>query len=70
MNPFEAAEKDGRPASCKRSWKPCLRDSKRFADSGAWGWAEFDYDAASDTFTPLGTGAKCGIRVRYEKITF
>ena len=37
-----------------------VRDSKRFADSGAWGWAEFDYDAASDTFKPLGTGAKCG----------
>jgi hypothetical protein len=28
------------------------RDSKRFADSGGWGWAAFDYDAASDTFTP------------------
>jgi hypothetical protein len=26
-----------------------VRDSKRFADGGAWGWAEFDYDAASDT---------------------
>ncbi len=37
-----------------------VRDSKRFADSGAWGWAEFDYDAASDTFKPLGTGARCG----------
>src|SRR6476469_7672202 len=28
------------------------RDSKRFADSGGWGWAAFNYDAASDTFTP------------------
>ena len=37
-----------------------VRDSKRFADSGNWGWAQFNYDAASDTFTPLGTGAKCG----------
>ncbi len=36
------------------------RDSKRFADTGNWGWAEFDYDAASDTFTPLGSGANCG----------
>jgi hypothetical protein len=36
------------------------RDSKRFADSGSWGYAEFDYNAASDTFTPLGTDAKCG----------
>jgi Cytochrome P460 len=37
-----------------------VRDSKRFADSGAWGYAEFDYDAASDTFKPFSTGAKCG----------
>src|SRR5205807_1870505 len=29
-----------------------VRESKRFADSGGWGWAVFDYDAASDTFTP------------------
>jgi len=44
------------------------RDSKRFADSGGWGWAVFDYDAASDAFKP-GTAeskppqandAKCG----------
>ena len=46
-----------------------VKDSKRFADSGGWGWAAFKYDAASDTFTP-GTGAdqppqandaKCGL---------
>ena len=37
-----------------------VRDSKRFADSGNWGYAQFNYDAASDTFTPLGTGANCG----------
>jgi len=45
-----------------------VKDSKRFADSGGWGWAVFDYDAQSDTFTP-GTvadkppqdnDAKCG----------
>jgi hypothetical protein len=44
------------------------KDSKRFADSGGWGWAVFDYDAASDRFMP-GTladsppqadDAKCG----------
>jgi len=29
-----------------------VKDSKRFADSGGWGWAVFDDDAASDTFTP------------------
>lgn len=45
-----------------------LRDSKRFADSGNWGYAQFNYDAASDTFTPAtladhppqGNDAKCG----------
>src|SRR5215813_510421 len=29
-----------------------VKDSKRFADSGGWGWAVFNYDAASNTFTP------------------
>src|SRR6202161_4350822 len=33
-----------------------VKDSKRFADSGGWGYAVFDYDAASDTFAP-GTSA-------------
>jgi hypothetical protein len=45
-----------------------VKDSKRFADSGAWGYAVFDYDPASDTFTPgtlegtppQGNDAKCG----------
>jgi hypothetical protein len=45
-----------------------VKDSKRFADSGGWGWAVFDYDATSDTFTPgtltdkppQGNDAKCG----------
>jgi hypothetical protein len=37
-----------------------VRDSKRFPDTGNWGYAEFDYDVASDTFKPLGTGTNCG----------
>jgi|SRR5262249_40764672 len=45
-----------------------VRDSKRFADSGNWGWAAFKYDAASGTFTPATSAdqppqehdAKCG----------
>ncbi len=45
-----------------------VKDSKRFADSGGWGWAVFFYDAASDRFTPgtvadkppQGHDAKCG----------
>ena len=46
-----------------------VKDSKRFADSGGWGWAAFKYDGASDTFTPAttadtppqGNDAKCGL---------
>jgi len=37
-----------------------VRDSKRFSKSGNWGYAEFDYDSASDTFKPNGSGADCG----------
>ena len=36
------------------------RDSKRFPDSGGWGYAQFNYDAAADAFTPEGSGANCG----------
>ena len=46
-----------------------VKDSKRFADGGGWGYAVFDYDAASDTFTPgttagtppQGNDARCGV---------
>ena len=37
-----------------------VKDSKRFPDTGGWGYAQFNYDTASDTFTPEGTGANCG----------
>jgi cytochrome P460 len=45
-----------------------VRDSKRFADSGGWGWAVFEYEAASRAFRPGTTAdnppqennAKCG----------
>jgi hypothetical protein len=44
------------------------KDSKRFADSGGWGYAAFEYDSAADKFTPAtaadsppqGNDAKCG----------
>ena len=36
------------------------RDSKRFPDSGNWGYAQFNYDAASDSFSPEGSDATCG----------
>jgi len=45
------------------------KDSTRFADSGGWGYAVFDYDAASGAFRPgdktsvppQGNDAKCGL---------
>jgi hypothetical protein len=46
-----------------------VKDSKRFADGGGWGYAEFEYDAASETFRPgnlsdqppQANDAKCGV---------
>src|SRR5229473_265486 len=43
-------------------------NGKRFADSGGWGYAAFNYNVATDTFTPAtmadqppqGNDAKCG----------
>jgi hypothetical protein len=45
-----------------------VKDSKRFADSGGWGWAEFEYDPSTQAFRPGDTSdmppqehdAKCG----------
>jgi len=37
-----------------------VRDSRRFPNTGAWGYAQFIYDAASDTFKPDGSGSDCG----------
>jgi hypothetical protein len=45
-----------------------VKDSKRFAGSGGWGWAAFEYDAATSKFRPANStdqppqanDAKCG----------
>jgi hypothetical protein len=45
-----------------------VKDSKRFADTGGWGWAVFEYEAASGRFRPgttadkppQGNDARCG----------
>ncbi len=36
------------------------KDSKSFPESGGWGYANFNYDAASSAFTPDGSGTDCG----------
>jgi hypothetical protein len=49
-----------------------VKDRKRFADRGGWGWGAFEYDAASDTFRPATVtdkppqenDAKCGFASR------
>jgi hypothetical protein len=46
-----------------------VKDSKRFADTGGWAWAVFNYETASGRFTPgttadqppQGNDAKCGL---------
>jgi len=46
-----------------------VKDSKRFAEGGGWGYAYFLYDVASDTFKPATSAdmppqnndAKCGV---------
>jgi hypothetical protein len=46
-----------------------VKDSKRFGDSGGWGWGAFEYDSASASFRPAGltdkppqgNDAKCGL---------
>jgi len=45
-----------------------VKDNKRFADSGGWGYGAFEHDAATDMFRPSNTtdtppqehDAKCG----------
>ena len=46
-----------------------VKDSKRFKDSGGWGWGAFEYDVKTGAFTPAtkadtppqGNDAKCGL---------
>jgi hypothetical protein len=38
------------------------KDTKRFPDAHGWGFAEFAYDAASDTFKPAVNGTNCGAK--------
>ncbi len=50
-------------------------DSKRFSkDDGGWGYAVFNYDAASDKFTadssPVNCGTKCHVAVKAKDYIF
>jgi len=65
--PFSAATPDTVPGVLTEV-EFIEKDAKRFADSNGWGYAIFDYNAASDTFAPgtlagkppQGNDAKCG----------
>jgi hypothetical protein len=41
------------------------KDSKRFPDTSGWGYAQFLYDAPSDTFKPFGSDSSFGKTVCY-----
>jgi len=65
MQTFPAATVPGTQANADFM----VKDSKRFVDSGGWGWAAFEYDPKTDTFRPgnqadkppQGNDAKCGL---------
>ncbi len=42
------------------------KDSKRFPETNGWGYAQFLYDAATDTFKPYGTDSAFGKKVCHE----
>ena len=42
------------------------KDSKSFPDTSGWGYAQFDYDAKSGTFTPYGKAASFGKTYCYD----
>jgi hypothetical protein len=65
--PFSAATPDTVPGVLTEV-EFIEKNAKQFADTNGWGYAVFDYDAASDTFAPgtmagkppQGNDAKCG----------
>jgi Cytochrome P460 len=65
--PFSAGTPDTVPGDLT-AVEFIVKDSKRFSDSHGWGYAMFEYDAASGTFAPatlaskppVGHDAKCG----------
>jgi hypothetical protein len=61
-NAIKSAEEPGHPLipDTLHDIDTMVKDSKRFAATGGWGYGQFNYDAATDTFSPLGTGAACG----------
>ena len=42
------------------------KDTKRFPDTHGWAYGDFNYDAASDTFTPQGNELQLRLRVSHD----
>ena len=55
--PFSASTPDTVPGDLTEV-EFILKDSKRFSDTHGWGYAMFDYDAASGTFAPATSASK------------
>ena len=43
-----------------------VKNSKRFPDTDGWGYAQFEYDAASDSFTPEESDSSFGKRLCHQ----
>jgi len=43
-----------------------VKDSRRFPDTDGWGYAQFVYDAASDTFTPEESDSSFGKKLCHQ----
>src|SRR5262245_25722221 len=55
LSPYPVAEPD-----TLKSVAFIQKDSKRFPETSGWGYAQFLYDAASDTYKPFGADASFG----------
>ena len=55
--PFSASTPDTVPGDLTEV-EFIMKDSKKFSDTHGWGYAMFDYDAASGTFAPATTASK------------
>lgn len=55
-----------------------VKDAKRFPDTDGWGYADYNYDPASDSFKPMGNGPgfakaachQCHTRVKERDFVF
>jgi hypothetical protein len=61
-----AAEHDALVPDTLRTVSLIIKDSKRFPETSGWGYAQFVYDAKSDSFKPFGDDASFGKTVCFK----